>query len=120
MSTAPLTLRQTELDGTTVLEIHGPLRDGSTPTLERRLALLLVQLRSPLIIDLAGVGDCDPVGAAVLVGAGRAASRATPVRLARPGGPALETLRAVGVLRIVPTFATVGDAIRADPSELMG
>ena len=120
MSTAPLTLHQTAVDGTTVLEVHGPLRDGNTLTLELRLALLLVQLRSPLVVDLAAVEDCDPVGAAVLLGAARAASPATPLRLARPGRTVLESLRAAGILRVVPTFATVGGATRADPTELMG
>ena len=120
MSSAPLTLRRTDVDGTTVLEIHGALRSGNTPALERHLALLLVQLRSPLVIDLAGVQDCDAVGAAVLMGAGRAAAPATPVRLACPGDTIREALRTVGTPSAVPIFASVDGAARSDPSQLLG
>lgn len=119
MSPRQLMLHCAERDGATILHIGGALVQGNTLALERRAALLLTQLRHPLIVDLSQVPECDSAGAAALVGASRAASPATPVRLAGATDAVQQSLRTAGVLHIVPTFNTVDGAIRADPMELL-
>lgn len=114
-----LILHCTERDGTTVLQIGGALLEGNTSLLERRIALLLTQLRHPLILDLSQVQECDATGATVLLGARRAAPPATSVRLAGATDAVQRVLRAAGVLLSVPAFATVQGAIHADPAELI-
>ena len=119
MSATQLQLHCSEREGATILQIGGALRESNASTLERRSALLLTRLRHPLIIDLSQVHACDSAGAAVLVGISRAASPATPVRLAGLTDAVQQLLRAAGVLRSVPTFTTVGGAVRADPTDLL-
>lgn len=119
MSVSPLVMRCTERAGTTVLQIGGALVEGNTRPLERRIALLLTQVRHPLIIDLSQVHECDSVGAAVLAGAGRAASPATSVRLTGINDAVQHALRTTGVLRNVQAFGTVGGAIRADRMDVI-
>ena len=119
MSPTPLMLHCTERDGVTILHLGGAVLEGNTSVLERRAALLLTQIRRPLIIDLSEVDACDSAGAAALVGASRAAPPTTPVRLAGATGAVQQVLRTAGVLRIVPTFTTIEGAIRTDPTELL-
>ncbi len=120
MTTAPLTLHETTVAGVTVLQLRGALQHGNTGALEQRLALLLVRLRSPLVIDLSAVETCDAAGAAVLVGAARAASPATPVRLAGPNEATRAALRTAGVVGALPAFGSVAGAAQADPADLHG
>ena len=120
MGPAPLIFHCTERGGATILQIGGALLESNTVALERRVALLLTQLRRPLIVDLSQVHECDAAGAAVLVGAGRAASSAAPVRLAGATPAVQQVLRTADVLRMVPAFGTVDDAIRADPTGRLG
>ncbi len=119
MSAKPLMLHCTERHGATILHIGGALVQGNTLAVEHRAALLLTQLRHPLIVDLSEVSECDSAGGAVLVGAGRAASPTTPVRLAGATDTVQQSLRTAGVLHLMPTFTTVDGAIRADPTELL-
>ena len=65
-----------------VLTLHGPLTADCGPQLERALALLLVELRRPLVLDLTGITASDPAGLAILGAVARAAPPATPLRLA--------------------------------------
>ncbi len=116
MDPAPLIFHCTERDGAMILQIGGALLESNTGALERRVALLLTRLRRPLIVDLSQVQECDAAGAAVLVGAGRAASPATPVRLAGATPAVQQVLQTADVLRMVPAFRTVDDAIGADPT----
>ena len=119
MNPTPLMLHCTERDGVTILHLGGASLMNSTSALERRAALLLTQIRRPLIIDLSQIEACDLAGAAALVGAGRAAPPATPVRLAGATSPVQQVLHAAGVPRTVPTFTTIEGAIRADSTELL-
>ena len=119
MSPTPLMLHCTQRDGVTILHLGGALLGSSTSALERRVALLLTQIRHPLIIDLSQVDACDPAGAVALVGASRAAPPATPVRLAGATRAVQQVLHTAGVLRTVPTFTTIEGAIRTDPTELL-
>ena len=119
MSPTQLMLHCTERDGATILHIGGALVAGNTLTFERRAALLLTQLRHPLVVDLSQISECDSAGAAVLVGASRAAPPATPLRLAGATDALQQSLRTAGVLHIVPTFTPVAGAIRAEPTELL-
>ena len=119
MSPTPLMLHCTERDGVTILHLGGALLESSASALERRAALLLTQIRRPLIIDLSQVDACDSALAVALVGASRAAPPATAVRLAGATSAVQQVLHAAGVPRTVPTFTTIEGAIGTDPTELL-
>jgi anti-sigma B factor antagonist len=66
----PLTISITTAGDMTIAELAGDLGLAAAPALRNQLDGLLAGRHNGLIVDLAAVTDCDPIGLSVLVGAG--------------------------------------------------
>ena len=100
--------------GVTIAELAGELSVATAPVLREQLLGLLRPGSSRLVADLSGVTFCDPIGLAVLVGAARRARRLGGfLHLAAVSPQAEHMLRATGLHRHLPVFATIGAATAA-------
>ncbi len=88
------------------------------------LSAALADLDRPLVVDLAGLSDCDSAGACMLGdGAGGRPGdrlrRVPPAAAGRPTPAVCGVLAASGVLDMVAAFHTVDSAARDNPRDLL-
>jgi anti-anti-sigma factor len=98
--------------GHVVLAVYGELDIATTASLRDRIADLLENATTPIIIDLSGVTFCDASGLAVLVDARRRAEpRGITVALAAPRRNVSKLLRVSGLDRSFAVHPTLAAAL---------
>lgn len=99
-----------------VLRVAGEVDVYTAPALRERLTDLLAAGVRHVVVDTSGVTFLDSTGLGVLVG-GRKRLHAHDGSLALAGGPerVVRLLRLTGLVRYFPPYATVAEAIEADP-----
>jgi anti-sigma B factor antagonist len=99
-----------------VLRVAGEIDLQTAPELRERLTDLVATGVRHLIIDASGITFLDSTGLAVLV-AGHDRLRAHGGSLALAGNQEriVRLLRLTGLIRLFPPYATVAEAIGADP-----
>jgi len=122
MGQAGLSVRSYQTLHVVVLELHGRLTAATVPNLEPHLAELQAQLDRPLVVDLAGLDECDSAGASMLaataqVAATVAGGHSGGLRLAAPNPHTCTVLHGTGVLHTVATYTTVDRAALGDPHD---
>jgi anti-sigma B factor antagonist len=103
----------------TVVHLAGALTAATATVLETALIDLL-NGRAKIVIDLAGITNCDRTAISLLSGAAVvAADHGGELRLAGPSATICAWLRATDLMTRVPTFLTVGGAVHADLLDLL-
>lgn len=110
-----LTVQSQRRDGVVIIAVTGELDMATAPHLQAHIADLLEQGHSRLIFDLAEVSFCDSTGLSVFV---RAKNNCTDaggeILLAAPQRGVLRILEVSGLVEVLPTYASVDEAIAAD------
>jgi len=100
-----------EEGGATVFKLRGTLDIATAPTL--RAALSQAQeTKKNVVVDLTQIEFLDSTGLGALIGAHRRASeRDGSLRLIVNEGPILRLLAITGLIRALPVYHSVGDAL---------
>jgi anti-anti-sigma factor len=115
-----LTWSTYEVHGAAVLALAGKLCASTVLTVEPEVAWLLAGDRSILVVDLAGLDECDSAGLAMLDACDRASNAAgIELRLAAPIPAVREALRMRGLASRLRVFNSMDGAARADPLDLV-
>lgn len=110
-----LTVQSRQRDGVVVVAVAGELDMATAPQLQTHIAELLEQGRNRLVFDLAEVSFCDSTGLSVFVRAKNNSDETDgSVRLAAPQRGVLRILEVSGLVEVLPTYATVEEAIASD------
>ncbi|MDG4858272.1 STAS domain-containing protein [Streptomyces sp. T-3] len=111
----------------TVVEMQGRLDNVTAAELHRCLDLLYAADQPPkrLALDLSGLDSCDVGGLGILVATrNRAARHAGELRVVCPEGQVLKTLQISHLMRVLPVFRTLDDAVtdraRVEPEHAGG
>jgi anti-sigma B factor antagonist len=101
-----------EDDGTTVLfKLRGTLDIATSPTLRAALNEAH-ETNKNVVVDLTHVEFLDSTGLGALIGAHRrAAERGGSLRLIVNEGPIMRLLAITGLIRALPVYHNVGDAL---------
>jgi anti-anti-sigma factor len=103
-------------DDTVVVTVRGNLDHGSATVLGTTLDQVLDRPAPRVVVDVSGIGFCDPVGLrSFLTGHERARAAGGWLRLAAPGEPLLALLDAAGLMPRLDVRPSVADAVAADP-----
>jgi anti-anti-sigma factor len=109
-----LTVRSQQRDDVVVISVSGELDMATAPQLQAPIDELLGQGSNRLIFDLAEVSFCDSTGLSVFVRAKNSCDEADgDVRLAAPQRGVLRILEVSGLVEVLPTYASVDEAIGA-------
>ncbi|BCJ48952.1 anti-sigma factor antagonist [Actinoplanes sp. NBRC 14428] len=101
-------------DDTVVVTVRGNLDLATAPVLRTTLDQVLDRPHPRVVVDVSGVGFCDPAGLGEIVsGHRRAAGSGGWVRLAAPGDWLPGLLRTAGPMPALGIFPTVADALAA-------
>jgi anti-anti-sigma factor len=110
-----LTVQSSQRDDVVVISVTGELDMATAPQLQDHITELLGQGHNRMVFDLAEVSFCDSTGLSVFV---RAANNCDEtdgnIRLAAPQRGVLRILQVSGLVEVLPTYATVDEAIAAD------
>lgn len=107
-------------DAVTVVGLHGELDVDAAVHLQAVLFDLVDRLSTRIVVDLAGLTFCDPIGLLTFVNAHRSCTGLGGyLHLAAPPPVVLPTLAAVGRLTPIPVYTTVEAACTGDPAELI-
>jgi anti-anti-sigma factor len=112
----PLSAETTWADAKLVVRLAGELRRASLPQVRRILAKCLAEQPKTLVVDLAGVQVRDELALTVFATAARQAETwpGASLMLSIPD-PAVARLFATGGYGRLPMFASVDEALAADP-----
>ena len=103
-------------DDTVVVAVRGNLDHGSATVLGTTLDQVLDRPAPRVVVDVSGIGICDPVGLrSFLTGHERARAAGGWLRLAAPGGSLLALLDAAGLTSRLDVRPSVADAVAAAP-----
>ncbi len=107
---------QTEQHGDLiVVSVAGELDLATAPQLADQLTDLLDKGRNRLVFDLSGLSFCDSTGLSVFVRARNSCDETGGlVRLAAPQRAVRRILEVSGLVEVLPTYASVADAVAVD------
>jgi anti-anti-sigma factor len=107
---------QTEQHGdVVVLSIAGELDMATAPQLQDQITDLLDSGQNRLVLDLSDVSFCDSTGLSVFVRAKNSCDEiGGEVRLAAPQRGVRRILEVSGLIEVLHTYPTVGEAVAAD------
>lgn len=110
-----LTVHTEQRGDMVVVAVAGELDMATAPQLQDQITDLLDKGRCQLVFDLAEVSFCDSTGLSVFVRAKNGCDEAGgQVRLAAPQRGVLRILEVSGLVEVLPTYATVDEALTAD------
>ena len=110
-----LTVQRDQRGGVVVISVAGELDMATAPHLQAHITELLESGQDRLVFDLADVSFCDSTGLSVFVRAKNSSDAAGgTVRLAAPQRGVLRILEVSGLVEVLPTFATVAEAVAAE------
>lgn len=109
-----LTVQSEQRADVVVISVSGELDMATAPQLQAPITELLEQGHNRLVFDLAEVSFCDSTGLSVFVRAKNSCDDADgDVRLAAPQRGVLRILEVSGLVEVLPTHATVDEAVAA-------
>jgi anti-sigma B factor antagonist len=107
-----LTVSTEQHGAVAVVAVAGELDMATAPQLQHEVAVLLEAGQTRLVFDLANVSFCDSTGLSVFVRArNRSETAGGEVRLAAPQRSVRRILEVSGLVEVLRTYPTVGDAL---------
>jgi anti-sigma B factor antagonist len=105
-------VRVSDTQDPVVVSVHGPIFYGTHEPLLDTLAPLAEGARRRIVVDLADVRTCDSTGLNILVQAKRRATAGGGwLRLAAPQPMVRRVLEITNLLRTLPVYDSVADAV---------
>jgi anti-anti-sigma factor len=110
-----LTVQSLQRDDVVVVAVAGELDMATAPQLQVHVTELLERGHNRIVFDLAEVSFCDSTGLSVFVRAqNNCDERDGAIRLATPQRGVLRILEVSGLIEVLPTYASVDEAVAAD------